>query len=316
MQQCWGLPVPTMTEIANGLRFPEGPIAMPDGSVLLVEIERGTLTRVHPDGRTSVIAKMGGGPNGAAIGPGGACYVCNNGGFLWHRDKDGLRPVGQSADYVGGRIERVDLSTGKVDVLYTRGPNHKLNGPNDLVFDAHGGFYFTDLGKVREREQDRGCVYYAKADGSLIKEVAFPLMTPNGCGLSPDGKVLYVAETWTGRVWAYDITAPGDIAKQPWPSPSGGRLVAGIGGFNLFDSLAVDAAGNICVATLFNPGLTVIAPDGQSSRHIAIPGDPYVTNVCFGGPDRRTAFVTLSMTGRLVSLLWDGPGAKLHHLDP
>lgn len=305
----------TVTEIAKGLRFPEGPIAMPDGTVLLVEIERGTLTRVHPDGRTSVVATTGGGPNGAAMGPGGHCYICNNGGFAWHRDASGVRPVGQSDDYRGGRIEKVDLATGKVETLYMAGPNHKLNGPNDLVFDAHGGFYFTDLGKVREREQDRGCVYYAKADGSSIKEVAFPLMTPNGCGLSPDGKVLYVAETWTGRIWAYDIVAPGEVAKAPWPSPSGGRLVTGVGGFNLFDSLAVDGAGNICVATLFNPGITVISPDGRSVRHISIPGDPYVTNICFGGPGRRTAYITLSMSGRLVSLPWDGPGAALNHLD-
>ena len=224
-----------ITQIATGLRFPEGPIAMPDGSILLVEIERGTLTRVHPDGRAEVVAETGGGPNGAAIGPDGACYICNNGGFAWVRGEGTLRPHMQPSDYKGGRIERVDLASGRVDVLYTAGPNHKLNGPNDLVFDAHGGFYFTDLGKVRDRDQDRGCVYYAKTDGSLIKEVAFPLMTPNGCALSPDGRVLYVAETWTGRVWAYDITAPGEVAKAPWPSPSGGRLLAGVGGFNLFE---------------------------------------------------------------------------------
>jgi len=72
------------TEIASGLRFPEGPIAMDDGSIILVEIERGTLSRVSPDGEISVIADLGGGPNGAAIGPDGAVYVCNNGGFAWH----------------------------------------------------------------------------------------------------------------------------------------------------------------------------------------------------------------------------------------
>ncbi len=307
--------MPEIREIARGLRFPEGPIALSDGGVLLVEIERGTLTRVEPNGTTRVIATTGGGPNGAAIGPGGACYICNNGGFEWLRGADGsIRPHMQAADYKGGRIERIDMGSGKVEVLYTKGPNHKLNGPNDLVMDAHGGFYFTDLGKVRDREQDRGCVYYAKADGSSIKEVAFPLMTPNGCGLSPDGKVLYVAETWTGRVWAYDIIAPGEVAKAPWPSPSGGRLLAGVGGFNLFDSLAVDAAGNVCVATLFNPGITVISPSGNS-RHIAIPGDPYVTNICFGGPGLKTAYITLSMTGRLIAMDWDGAGAKLHHLN-
>ena len=92
-------------EIATGLQFPEGPVAMDDGSVLLVEIARGTLSRVTPDGRISVVAELGGGPNGAAIGPGGDVYVCNNGGFSWHRGRDGsLRPVAQAADYSGGRI--------------------------------------------------------------------------------------------------------------------------------------------------------------------------------------------------------------------
>src|SRR6185437_5933017 len=76
----------TMTEIrtiATGLRFPEGPVAMKDGSVVLVEIERQTVTRVRPDGSTEVIAHTGGGPNGLAVGPDGAFYVCNNGGFMW-----------------------------------------------------------------------------------------------------------------------------------------------------------------------------------------------------------------------------------------
>ena len=306
--------MPPIREIATGLRFPEGPIAMPDGTILVVEIARATLSRIDTRGRVSIVAETGGGPNGAAIGPDGACYICNNGGFVWHEDADGIRPHMQARDYKNGSIQRIELGTGKVETLYTRGPNHKLNGPNDLVFDAHGGFYFTDLGKVRDRDQDRGCVYYAKADGSLIKEIAFPLMTPNGCGLSADGQVLYVAETWTGRVWAYDIIAPGEVRKQPWPSPSGGRLLAGVGGFNNFDSLAVDAAGNVCVATLFNPGITAISPDG-TWQHVPISGDPYCTNVCFGGPDLRTAFVTLSMSGRLVALDWTAPGAKLNYLN-
>ena len=307
--------MPVIREITTGLRFPGGPVAMPDGSILVVEIERQTLTRVAPDGTKTVVAKTGGGPNGAAIGPDGAAYICNNGGFLWIENEQGLRPHMQGADYKGGSIQRVDLKTGAVTTLYTKGPNHKLNGPNDLVFDAHGGFYFTDLGKVREREWDRGCVYYAKADGSLIKEIAFPITTPNGCGLSPDGKTLYAAETQTGRVWAFDIVAPGEIAKQPWPSPHGGRLLAGVGGYNLFDSMAVDGAGNVCVATLFNPGITVISADGKNVRHIPLPGDPYVTNICFGGPDLRTAYVTVSMTGKLLAFEWDGPGAKLNYLN-
>jgi gluconolactonase len=207
--------VQNLREITSGLRFPEGPVAMPDGTVLLVEISRGTLDRVHPDGRVEVVAQLGGGPNGAAIGPDGLCYVCNNGGFRWVDDDTGHRPVGQADDYSGGRIERVNLATGAVETLYAATDHAQLRGPNDLVFDRHGGFYFTDLGKVREREQDRGAVYYALADGSLIQEIVFPIFTPNGIGLSPDGATLYVAETETARLWAFALRGPGEIERAP-----------------------------------------------------------------------------------------------------
>ena len=100
-------------EITSGLRFPEGPIAMPDGSVILVEIERQTLTRVLPDGSQEIIAKTGGGPNGAAMGPDGKCYICNNGGFNWGTDDGILHTIGASDDYVTGSIQRVDLETGR-----------------------------------------------------------------------------------------------------------------------------------------------------------------------------------------------------------
>jgi len=300
--------------IAEGLRFPEGPIAMPDGSVLLVEIARGTLTRVHPDGRKEVVAETGGGPNGAAIGPDGACYICNNGGFRWHEDDDGLRPVLQADDYSGGRIERVDLANGEVTVLYTHCGEVALRGPNDIVFDAHGGFWFTDLGKVRDDDMDRGRVYYARADASHIHQGAFPFFFPNGIGLSPDGHTLYVAETPTARVWAFDITAPGELAKRPWPSPNGGRLLAGSANYQTFDSMAVDAAGNVCVATLMNGGITVISPDGASVEHVPFP-DIYTTNICFGGDDLRTAYLTLSSSGRLIATQWPRSGLALNYLN-
>ena len=188
--------------LAEGLGFPEGPVALADGSVLLVEIFAGTLTRVRPDGTKTVVARPRGGPNGAALGPDGKCYICNNGGFRWHIEGSHRRPLMQADDYSGGRIERIDLETGTVETLYRTAGEVPLKGPNDLVFDAQGGFYFSDLGKVRAREMDRGAVYYAKADGSFITEVAFPMITPNGVGLSPDEKTLYVAETESARLWA------------------------------------------------------------------------------------------------------------------
>lgn len=307
--------IPDLTELASGLRFPEGPVAMSDGSVILVEIERRTVTKVA-DGAISYLAKPGGGPNGAALGPDGLLYICNNGGFRWtpEGDESGLRPIGIAEDYSGGRIERLDLKTGRVEVLYRECDGRPLCGPNDLVFDGQGGFYFTDLGKVRHRDQDRGAVYYALADGSMIREVVFPIFTPNGCGLSPDDSVLYVAETETARLWAFDLTGPGEIRRHPFPSPHGGRLVLGLPGYNRFDSLAVDADGNICVATLVNGGITIVSPDGGSVRHIPMP-ERWVTNICFGGPELRTAFITLSSTGRLVSMPWERPGLPLHHLN-
>ena len=280
----------------------------------MVEIARRTLTWVHQDGHKEIVAHTGGGPNGAAIGPDGKCYICNNGGFEFVTDAHGLRPSRQAWDYSGGRIERVDLDSGAIEVLYRGTTEVQLRGPNDIVFDAHGGFYFTDLGKVRTREMDRGAVFYAKADGSLIKEVAFPLVTPNGIGLSPDGNTLYVAETEAARLWAFPIRAPGELEKQPWPIPHGGRLVAGVGGYQRFDSLAVDSAGNICVATLINGGITVISPDGASIEHIPMP-DLFTTNICFGGPDLQTAYITLSNSGRLVAIDWPRPGLSLNYLD-
>ena len=302
-----------VTELASGLRFPEGPIAMDDGSIILVEIARGTLSRVTPAGKVEVIADLGGGPNGAAIGPDGACYVCNDGGFDWHEVDGLLLPGEEPDDYSGGRIERVDLKTGKADVLYTECDGHPLKGPNDLVFDAHGGFYFTDLGKTRDRVVDRGGLYYALPDGSKIVEVVYGTQGLNGVGLSPDEKTLYAAETVTGRLWSYEVKEPG-VVEAPSGLFSRGKLVAGLAGMQMLDSLALDSTGNVCVATIFNGGITCISPDGSHITHT--PTDDFLTtNICFGGKDLKTAYVTLSSTGRLVSMDWPVAGLPLNFLN-
>ncbi len=309
--------MPSYRTVAEGLRFPEGPIAMPDGSVLLVEIARGTLSRVAPDGRVEVVADLGGGPNGAAIGPDGACYVCNNGGFEWerHPTTGAVRPLRQADDYETGRIERVDLATGKVERLYDRCGAHRLNGPNDLVFDRAGNMWFTDLGKSRPRDMDRGAVYWARPDGSEIREVVQPVVTPNGIGLSPDETTLYVAETEGARLYAFPIIGPGAVTKLPFPqSINGGRLVACDGGFRRFDSLAVEAGGNVCVATLMTGGVTVAAPGGGTVGFF-VTDDPYTTNICFGGPELRTAYITLSWKGLLAETPWPRPGLPLNFLN-
>ena len=306
---------PQITEIATGLEFPEGPVWMPDGTVLCVELKRRTVDRVHPDGRIETIATPGGSPNGLAIGPDGAGYVCNSGGWDFV-DVMGMTVTStrQPDDYSGGRIERVDLDTGEVTVLYTECDGHPLMGPNDLVFDADGGMWFTDHGKIRERERDEGGVYYAAPDGSSIREVIHPVESPNGIGLSPDGDRLYVAETHTGRVYWWPVEGPG-VVGRPMPVGHGGALLAGLPGMQLLDSLAVDSGGYVVVGTIVNGGLTVISPDADGSgvegvEHVPI-ADLLVTNVCFGGDDLSTAFVTCSGTGKLVSMPWPRPGLQL-----
>ncbi|MFH1602975.1 MAG: SMP-30/gluconolactonase/LRE family protein [Pseudomonadota bacterium] len=295
--------------VAEGLLFPEGPVATRDGSVLVSEIRGSRITRVAPDGTKTIVADCGGGPNGAAFGPDGALYVCNNGGNTYAPGH--FAATGPALDYKGGSIQRVDMATGEISVLYGSCDGQRLSSPNDLVFDRFGGFYFTDMGKSRARDRDHGGLYYALADGSRINEVAYKVQAANGVGLSPDGNTVYVAETETSRLWAFDIIEPGRVRRQAFPSPHGGRLICGLPGFQRFDSLALDARGNICVATLMTGHITVIAPGGEVLRQVKFP-DSYVTNICFGGEELRTAYVTLSESGRLASMSWPEPGLRLN----
>jgi gluconolactonase len=131
-------------------------------------------------------------------------------------------------------------------------------------------------------------------------------------GLSPDGFTLYWAETLTARLRARAITGPGQLA--PVADHGQSTLVCGLPGHQGFDSLAVDAEGNICVATLLTGGVTVAAPDGSAVHQLLLPealADHMTTNLCFGGPDLTTAYLTLGSTGRLVACPWPVAGLPL-----
>lgn len=301
-----------MRDICAGLQFPEGPVAMSDGSIVLVEIGRGTVTRVTPAGEAEVVAELGGGPNGAAIGPDGKLYVCNNGAAFDYVDMEGITvPVQPPTNHSGGRIERVDLDSGAFEVVYDSCDGRPLRGPNDLVFDSHGGFYFTDHGIRDHRTSDRTGVFYAQADGSSIAEIIMPLDAPNGIGLSPDGTRVYVAETYTACVWWWELEAPGKAKPAEGLLPHGGTLLNRLPGFQFLDSLGVDGEGNVAVATLGSGGITSLSPDDGAIVEFVETGDLLTTNICWGGEDLRTAYITLSATGRLAETEWARPGLEL-----
>jgi gluconolactonase len=318
------------TLIASGLGYPEGPIARPDGSVLLVEIAAGTLTRIQPDGTRTVVAALGGGPNGAAIGADGAVYVCNSGGFYFKEIGGVSVGVATAPDYKGGLIQRV-APDGTFRTLYSTfnatnpitqaAETLPLRGPDDLVFDATGGFWFTDWGKAWPRQRDVTGVYYAKPDGSEVREAIFPLNAPNGIALSPDGKRLYVAETYTRRILYWQLSAAGTIAPNPETLDGSYLLTAALPGQGTLDSMKVDEEGNVYVATmlprglspLYNGGITIVSPAGEILQFLEIAigaPEPLPSNLCFGGPDRRTLYVTLGGTGRLVKIDMRVPGLK------
>ena len=325
--------------VVDGLGYPEGPIAMPDGSVVLTEVSAQTLTWITPDGRREVLASMGGSPNAVAAGPGGRLYICNSGGFQYvHLNVQGA-PVApgtpdaicltldQPADYTSGSIQWFDPATKAFGTVYDKFPSAggtslPLKGPDDLVFDAAGGFWFTDFGKSRPRDRDITGVYYAKADGSSIKEMLFPRTAPNGIALSPGGTRLYVAETYARRILYWDLAGPGVLA-HPELAGVPQLLTASIPGQGLLDSMKVDVEGNVYVATMLpngnivaqNGGLTVVSPGGEILEFIelAVGGrfEPLPSNLCFGAADRRTAFITLGGSGRLVACEMSVPGLKL-----
>jgi gluconolactonase len=288
---------------AEGLNFPEGPVAMPDGTVIAVEIKGGRVLRCHPGGQSEVIADLGGGPNGAAIGPDGALYVCNNGG---------RRSISRHTP----SIQRVDLKTGVAHVLYSEANGVALQSPNDIVFDKSGNFYFTDI--------RLGAIFYASPDGRNVKAVVEDASAPNGVGLSEDETVLYWAQTHLRQVIRRRISAPGVLEPSAGASVlkftlsgevDSWSVLAGLPGYRELDSLAVDSSGAVCVGALVDPGIVVVPVDGSPVEVWTLPeefGEGAITNICFGGPDLTTAYITASMTGRILTFPWPRPGLLLN----
>jgi gluconolactonase len=301
--------------VTDGLNFPEGPVALAGGDILVCEIATGDLVRVAPDGAKSVAASVGGGPNGLAMGPDGRVYVANNGGSIFTWDTGLPFPTGRALpEYESGSLQAVDLETGEFETLITEVDGRPLAGPNDLAFDRAGGLYFTDLGKGLGDNRRLGGLYYLPSGAREARTLAYPLDGQNGVALSADGNRLYASETPTGRVFEWEIEAPGVLRPGRSPHhPGHGTLLCTLPGFCNLDSIAVDGEGHICVATLFTGAVTVVSPEGRIVETVRLPDhDPYVTNLCFGGPDHRTAYVTCSSLGRLYAVRWPWAGLPVN----
>ncbi|CCA92879.1 SMP-30/gluconolactonase/LRE family protein [Novosphingobium sp. PP1Y] len=282
--------------IAKGLKFPEGLFTYPDGAIGCVEIAGGTLLRIDRRGRQEITARPGPGPNGAALLPDGSVLVADNGGIAFRRTEQGLRVAGLPADLAPGRIVRV-APDGAVESLYTQCDGAALNGPNDLILDGLGGFWFTDTGKLRPTGQDPGALYHARLDGSRIERVLHPLDAPNGLCRTPDGDLLVV------------LSKARTVLKLPARGDTLGpaAVFARLPGAMILDNIVCDEDGTTLIGCVRPGGIAVVSPGGILQALIALP-DFAVTALAFAGEDRREVLACLSSTGRIVSLAWPRPG--------
>lgn len=337
-------------EVATGLGYPESPVPLADGGFLLVDLKTAGLVRYRltPDGAyvsdapidlRDATGTLQSGPNGAAVGPDGLVYVCNNGGKQFSNYPQGnaekhwnVYVTGDAAaGYAGGYIQRVDLNTGKAEIWCgpdsprtgtdgTSAPHAPtLSSPDDLIFDADGGFWFTDWGNSKGRSRETTGVYYVpRGSQTPLEKIPFR-SAPNGIGLSPAGDRLYVAETYNRLVVYFNLKGPGEIVPNPHTLDGAHLLTGNLPGSGLGDSLRLDEDGNVYLATLLpegldplsNGGITVISPAGEVIEflqlNVGVP-EPLPSSLCFGGADRRTAFITCGGTGRVVSCRMRIPG--------
>ena len=261
---------------------------MADGTVLVVEIGRKTVDRVHPDGTVEVIAEPGGGPNGLAIGPDGAVYVCNSGGFGMH-DMGGLTVTDlHAAGRLLGRTDRARRSG------HRRVQRAVRRVRRTLVDRAQRSGVRRHRWLLVHRPWEMAATPSARTEGCTTRVPTARRSARwrtrssrrTAWGSHPTDGGCTSRRRLPPRVHAWDLTGPGEIDTSG-PFGAHGVAVCGLPGYQFLDSLGVDSAGNVVVGTLVNGGLTVIAPSGEILEHVALP-DPIVTNVCFGGDERRT----------------------------
>lgn len=297
-------PAARETVVVEGLSYPEGPRFDPNGTLHVVELAAGTVSRVIA-GRREVLAMLVGSPNGAAFDVDGRLWVCNNGGNWGPNASTGFRagPGGLAPPAI-----QVVEHDGRAQIVLDAIDGAPLSSPNDIALDPRGGMWFTDPvwavrdagGNAPASASPPGAVCFADEEG-IARRCATGLIFPNGIALTPDWSELLVGETGTGRVLVFPIRGGGRLGEP--------RTWCDLGPHAYPDGMAFDSLGRL-----------VVAGTGSGALFVATPGEPVetipledadVTNLCFGGVDGRTLYVTEAALGRVVAIPWDVPGDQL-----
>jgi gluconolactonase len=251
-----------LKKLADGFSFTEGPSADSKGNVYFTDQPNDRIMMWSVAGELSTFMQPSGRSNGLAF---------DNEGFLWScaDNKNEIWKIG------------VDKS---VSVIPSKYEDKLLNGPNDLWIDNNGGIYFTDPFYKRpwwshsEKPQNKECVYYISPDRKSITRIIDDMVQPNGIVGTPDGKKLFVADIGANKTWSYSISKNGSISQK--------ALFCELGS----DGMAIDSKGNIY---LTGNGVTIFDKNGNKIGNIPVP-ESWTANVCFGGTDMKSLFITAS----------------------
>jgi gluconolactonase len=248
-------PQAKVQKLAGGFRFTEGPAADDAGDMFFTDIPNSRIHKWSLDGKLSTFLEDSGRTNGLFFDSDGNLLAC-----------------------VGGRGQLVSIDRqGKVTVLADKYQGKSLNSPNDLWRHPKGGIYFTDprYGRREELPQDGEHVYHLSGDRKRLIRVIGDMVRPNGIVGTADGKLLYVADHGGSKTYVYTIKADGTLSDKKLFAPEGS------------DGMTLDTAGNVY---LTGEVVSVFDAAGKRIETIEVPERP--SNVCFGGRDKQTLFIT------------------------
>lgn len=265
--------------VGDGYKFTEGPTVDSEGNVYFTDQPNDRIVKWSIDGKLTDFLKPAGRSNGMYFAPDGKLLACaDEANELWE---------------IG--------STGQHKVLLKEFEGIKLNGPNDLWVDRNGTIYFTDpyyqrpWWEHKKQPQRKQSLYKADRDGSNLVCVDDALVQPNGIIGDSERKLLYVADIGDRKTYRYKISQDGQLLDRQVFCRQGS------------DGMTIDSEGNLYLTG--SAGVYVYNPDGELIETIAVP-KPWTANVCLGGADRKTLFITASDSVYTVPVRYSGIGSK------